>query len=203
MIRVNLLGLPRARAKRRAHVPVVTVGGRLALILVVVVLVGVAAVQYWRYSGLLSEIARLDHEIEQLQREKADLGRLKAEYDTNMQRREQLTHRINVIEELKARQSGPAQLLNVLATVVSQAGSVWLTSFEQKGRNITIEGVALNVKAVADLLTRMKGSDLFSNVDLKEAAQDASVKDFTSFDFTLTGELAAPALTTATQPGSV
>lgn len=200
MIRVNLLGVP--RAKKRVRVPVITVGGRFALILLVVVLVAVAGLQYWRYRGLESEIARLDKQIEDLQREKADLSRIKSEYDTNIQRREQLTHRINVIEDLKARQAGPVQLLDVLATTVAATDSLWLTAFEQKGQTVTIEGVAMNVKAVADLLTRLKGTNLFADVDLKEAYQDASMQDITSFIFTLTGELAAPTLATA-QPGSV
>ena len=202
MIRVNLLGGPRKRDKKRVHVPVITVGGRVALILLLVVLVGVAGLQYWRYSSLQTEIAHFNEEIERLEREKADLGRIKAEYDTNIQRKEQLEHRINVIEQLKARQSGPVQLLDVLATVVSQTDSLWLTNFAQKGRIVTIEGVAMNVKAVADLLTRLKGSSLFSDVELKEAAQDASVKDYTSFTFTLSAQLAEPA-TESTQPGSV
>ncbi|MBI4465057.1 MAG: PilN domain-containing protein [Acidobacteria bacterium] len=199
MIRVNLLGVQ--RAKRRVRAPVIPTGGRVILILVVVVLGGVAGLQWWRYQSLQGQIAQWNEQIEQLQREKADLSRTKSEYDTNMQRREQLTHRINVIEALKTAQSGPVLLLDALANTVSATDSLWLTGFEQKGRAVTIQGTAMNVKAVADFLTRLKGTNLFSDMDLKEAQQDSSVRDITSFNFTLSGQLAAPALVSV-EPGS-
>lgn len=190
MIRVNLMGLPKER--KRVRGPVVTLEGGRSLILLVVVVVAVAGYAYFRYQGLQQEVQRLDMQVSELQRELADLNRIKQEYDANVARREALTARINVIEALKARQAGPVQLLTTLASAVTRTDSLWLTSFTQQGQNVTIEGTALNVKAVADLMTQLLNERIFATVDLRETAQDPASRDVENFSFILNGQLAAP-----------
>ena len=195
MIRVNLMGLPKTR--KRARAPIMPVGGGLALALLVGVLVAVAGYQYFvRYQGFQQQIAQLNMDIATLEREAADLTRVRAEYDTFSKRKELLTKRINVIEGLKAKQAGPVQLLTTLASAVVGTDSLWLTSFTQTGQTITIEGTALNVKAVADFMTRLINTRIFAVVDLKETAQDTADKEMEKFLFTVNGQLAAPAPTT-------
>ena len=195
MIRVNLMGLPKTR--KRARAPIMPVGGSLALALLLGVVVVVAGFQYFvRYRGFQQQIAQVDMEIATLEREAADLARIRAEYDTFSKRKELLTKRINVIEGLKAKQSGPVQLLTTLASAVVGTDSLWLTGFTQTGQTITIEGTALNVKAVADFITRLLNAKIFSDVDLKETAQDTADKEMEKFIFTVNGQLAAAAPTT-------
>ena len=196
MIRVNLLGVAKVK-RRRVRAPIVAPGGGLALGLLVGVLVVVAGVQYWRYSTLQAEGVQLNQQIAALEREKAELAQVQAQYETFSRRKELLTARINVIEQLKAQQSGPVILLNTLAAAVSNTESVWLTGFEKTGERISITGVALNMRAVADLMTRLMNSTTFQVVDLKETFQDATT-DTDTFVFTLEGQL-APA-TPAAQP---
>ena len=195
MIRVNLIGVQRAR--RRVRAPVVTMEGRSGLIILAVVLVVVVLAQFYRYQSLQDESARLDQEIQRLNQEKTELARVRSEVDTLTQRKELLLRRINIIEGLKAGQTGPVQLLAVLASTVSSTDALWLTAFEQSGQGVTIEGVALNVKAVADFLTRLKSTGMFSAMDLKETSQDTAAKDVTTFVFTFNGQLAAPPLTSS------
>ena len=191
MIRVNLLGV--ARKRQRVHAPVITLGGGRVLIILVVVLVLVGAGQYWRYRSLQAAGADLDNQKRLLEAEKADLARIRSEYETFSQRKELLTKRINIIEGLKAQQTGPINLLDTLSSTVSATDSLWLTTFAQAGQTITIEGVALNARAVADFMSRLASSQAFSEVDLKETAQDVSDKESVKFNFTLSGQLKAPA----------
>ena len=190
MIRVNLMGLPKQR--KRARGPVVTLEGGRSLILLVVVVAVVAGYAYFRHQSLQQQLQDLDVQVTELQRELADLNRIKQEYDANVARREALTARINVIEALKARQAGPVQLLATLASAVVRTDSLWLTSFTQTGQNITIEGTALNVKAVADFMTQLLNQRIFATVDLRETAQDPASRDVDNFSFILNGQLAAP-----------
>src|SRR3990172_10751747 len=139
MIRINLVGVPKQR--RRVRAPVVTLEGGRALIVLVVVLVLVAGIQFWRYRNLQSEIVRLDEQIASLEREKADLGRIRAEYETFSKQKDLLTTRINIIEGLKAKQSGPVQLLSTVASAATSTNSLWLVGFAQAGQNVTIEGI--------------------------------------------------------------
>jgi len=190
MIRVNLMGLPKQR--KRARGPVVTLEGGRSLILLVVVVAVVAGYAYFRHQSLQQQLQDLDVQVTELQRELADLNRIKQEYDANVARREALTARINVIEALKARQAGPVQLLATLASAVVRTDSLWLTSFTQTGQNITIEGTALNVKAVADFMTQLLNQRIFATVDLRETAQDPASRAVDNFSFILNGQLAAP-----------
>lgn len=192
MIRVNLLGLP--KTKKRARAPVVTMEGWRALIPLVLVLVVVAGAQFWRYRGLQAEGVRLAQETQRLEREKTELAVVSAEYETNSQRKELLTSRINIIETLKQQQAGPVDLLDMLATAVSSTDSLWLTNLEKTGRRVNIEGVALTVKAVADFLTRLQNSRAFSDLNLQESSQNPAGRTggVDSFNFTITGELRPP-----------
>jgi Tfp pilus assembly protein PilN len=184
------MGLPKER--KRARGPVVTLEGGRSLILLVVVLAAVAGSTYYRHQDYQVQVQQLDMRKMELERELADLTRIKQEYDANVARREALTARINVIEALKARQAGPVQLLTTLAGAVVRTDSLWLTSFTQQGQNVTIEGTALNVKAVADFMTQLLNQRIFATVDLRETAQDPAAKEVESFSFTLNGQLAAP-----------
>jgi Tfp pilus assembly protein PilN len=170
----------------------VTLEGGRSLILLVVVLAAVAGSTYYRHQSLQVQVQQLDMRKAELERELADLNRIKQEYDANVARREALTARINVIEALKARQAGPVQLLTTLAGAVVRTDSLWITAFTQQGQNITIEGTALNVKAVADFMTQLLSQRIFATVDLRETAQDPAAKEVESFSFTLNGQLAAP-----------
>ena len=190
MIRVNLMGLPKERKRVRA--PLITFEGGVPLILLAVVLLAVAGYTYFQHQGLTQQAAVLTMEIDDLNRELLELQRIKEEYDANLARREAFQARINVIEALQARQSGPVDLLSTLATAVVNTDSLWLTGFSQMGETVRIEGTALNVRAVADFLTRLLNASVFATVDLQEASQDPAQRNVQQFSFILNGQLATP-----------
>jgi Tfp pilus assembly protein PilN len=159
----------------------------------------VAIAQYFRYSALQTESARLDEEIQTLQREKAELAQVQSQYETFSRRKELLTARINVIEQLKEQQSGPGLLLSTLVNSVSGTEAIWLTGFEKTGQQVNITGVALNMRAVADLITRLMNTNTFAELDLRETAQDTAT-DFERFNFTLEAQLAQPAVASSSGP---
>ena len=195
MIRVNLMGLPKTR--KRARAPIMPVGGGLALVLLVGVLVAVAGYQYFvRYQSFQQQIAQLNMDIATLEHEATDLARIRAEYDSLSKQKELYDKRNKVMTDLEAKRSGPVELLTTLASAVVSTDSLWLTGFTQTGQTVTIEGTALNVKAVADFITRLLNTRIFSDVDLKETAQDTADKEMEKFVFTVNGQLTAPAPTT-------
>ena len=199
MIRVSLLGEARAKKRRRVRAPLVAPGSGVMLGLLIGVIVVVAAVQVWRRGKLLDDGKQLDLRVQKLTAEKTELSQVQAQYETFSKRKELLQGRINIIEDLKARQSGPVILLTTLASAVSGGDQLWLTGFEKKGDTVSVSGVALTMKAVADFMTRLQNSKIFKDVDLKETAQVAN-QDFPSFTFTVQTQLAPPPA--APQPGS-
>jgi type IV pilus assembly protein PilN len=190
MIRVNLLGVAKAK-RRRARAPIIEPGGGLMLGLLVGVIVVVAAVQWWRYGKLQEEGKQLDVQVQRLTAEKAELAQVQAQYETFSKRKELLQARIDIIEQLKAQQSGPSILLNTLATSVSETDSLWLTGLQKTGNNITLRGTALSMRAVADFMTRLIKSTTFTNVNLKETAQQTG-RDNQDFTFTVEAQIVAP-----------
>lgn len=187
MIRVNLLGLPKPKKKRAAAVSIE--GGRTLGILGVVLLL-VAGIEYYHYGRLQNEEKDLTAQILKLQAEKTHLEVIRADYEKFSRQKELLQKRIGIIEGLKAKQAGPMRLLDTLASTVTRTDMLWLTDFNQAGQKITIEGVALNAKAVADFLTQLKESKAFSEMDLKETFQEPTAKDIPRFNFTVNGLLA-------------
>jgi len=93
-----------------------------------------------------------------------------------------------VIDQLRARQSGPVDLLAMIGNTVSSTDAVWLDSMKEEGNTISIQGSALSLNAVANLMENLKRSVYFRNVEIKESYQDDSVKDMQSFIFTLVCE---------------
>jgi len=77
MIRVNLLGLP--KPKKRA--PVVTLEGSRSLVLLIVVLVLVALVQFYRYGVLQEDEKKLAKTILDQQAEKIRLESIRGEVE--------------------------------------------------------------------------------------------------------------------------
>ena len=190
MIRVNLLGLPKPKRKRGAAVSFE--GGKTLGILGAVLLL-VAGVEYFHYGRLQKQDKELTVQIQERQAEKTRLEVIRADYERFSRQKELLQKRIGIIEGLKAKQAGPINLLNTLATTVTQTDMLWLTNFDQAGQKITIEGVALSAKAVADFLTQLKESKAFSEMDLKETFQEPTAKDIPRFVFTVNGQLAKSA----------
>ena len=191
MIRVNLLGVAKAK-RRRVRAPIIEPGGGLVLGLLVGVIVVVAAVQWWRYGKLQEEGRLLDTKIQELTAEKAELAQVQAQYETFSRRKELLQARINIIEQLKAQQSGPLILLNTLASSVSATESLWLTGFVKTGANVSVSGRALSMRAVADFMTRLKDSTAFSDVNLKQTVQETT-RGSQNFTFTVDVQIAPPA----------
>jgi type IV pilus assembly protein PilN len=204
MIRVNLLG--EAKKKKRAKVPTFTLapaGGGLILGILLGVIVIAAGVQWFRYNSLVNQGVELDKQIADLQREKAELAQVQSQYETFSKRKELLTARINVIEQLKAQQAGPVLLLSAVATSVTAQDTLWLTAFDKKADKLTLNGTALSLKAVADLMTRLEATKQFKAVDLKETLQDTRPGEVETFTFALDLTIEPPAPpATGTKPAA-
>jgi Tfp pilus assembly protein PilN len=79
-------------------------------------------------------------------------------------------------------------LMSAIANTVNTTDAVWLASMNEDGNKVNLTGTALSATAVANLLTNLKKSDYFKNVELKETYQDESVKDMQAFQFTIVCE---------------
>ncbi len=96
--------------------------------------------------------------------------------------------RVDVIDQLRASQSGPVNLLNTIGDTINGTEAVWLSSMKDQGSNISIQGMALSTDAVANLIQNLQKTGFFKNIEIRETYQDESVKDMQAFQFELTCE---------------
>ncbi|HWX37662.1 MAG TPA: PilN domain-containing protein [Candidatus Sulfotelmatobacter sp.] len=188
MIRINLLGRSRPKATR----PSVPLEATLQYILLVIALAVSGGALYGHYLLLDRENTKVVTHIQKQTSEKARLEQLKQQVDNYEKQKAVLQQRINVIEELQRNRTGGQELLEAIANTVSRTDTLWLTSVDRKGNDLTINGSAGSLNAVANYITQLKRSGYFQTVEIKESHQDSSNKTVQIFVFSLTTQFGLP-----------
>jgi Tfp pilus assembly protein PilN len=156
MIRINLSSLAPTKAKRgggarravAAPTPSISIPGEgpgsavLILIFVILIVGGMAGSAYWAYL----ENKRLQAEYAKALAENQRLSEVKAKYEAQKRKADNLERRIKVIDQLKENQKGPAEVLNFVADTVNKTDAVWLDSMTDDGKSLTFTGMALELR---------------------------------------------------------
>lgn len=182
MIRINLLGRSRPKATR----PSVPLEATLQYVLLIIALLVSGGALYGHYVLLDRDNTKVVAHIQKQNGEKARLEQLKQQVDNYEKQKAVLQQRINVIEELQRNRAGGQELLEAIANTVSRTDTLWLNSVDRKGNDLTINGSAGSLNAVANYITQLKRSGYFQTVEIKESHQDSSNKTVQIFSFTLT-----------------
>jgi Tfp pilus assembly protein PilN len=185
MIRINLLGTPKSKAR---HLPKITMSApslRMLSILSIIIAFGGVYFLYWRAQNHHEKI-----QVDLLDADKqlAALAGVKTAYTQKQKEADALKQKFSIIDQLRANQNGPVQLLNTITQTVNSTDAVWLSRMSDDGKSISVDGTALSTTAVANLMSNLTKSGYFKNIDLKETLQDDSVKDYQAFTFTLVCE---------------
>jgi Tfp pilus assembly protein PilN len=172
MIRVNLLKDPTARSRRTVVKPKMSRTGPAVIALIVLV---AAAMGGWYYylNTQKTKLTERKHDLVIQETRLNDLKSQLAQYEKDKLDRQ---NRIEVIEELKERQTGPVQLMNHLLESIPENRLLWLTAVNQKDDRVQIVGYAQQIEAIPDFMTNLANNNLFQSVDLEtiESSKDAS-----------------------------
>jgi len=195
MIRINLLGAPKPKSKRGsaavAAVSVMEAGDPGSPMLkVAVMLVLCAGFNFFRWHQLDSQKKEIAQKMQQAEQKNRELADVKARYLERQRQAESYKRRVDVIDQLRASQSGPVNLLNMIGETVNGTEAVWLNNLKDSGSSVDIEGMALSTDAVANLMQNLQKTGYFRTIEIKETYQDEQVKDMQAFQFTLTCEKA-------------
>jgi type IV pilus assembly protein PilN len=204
MIRINLLAEGKGKKGKsapsvRASVP--TEAPSIVLVAIVIAVIGLAGNGYY-YWMLNHDHEVLVKEMAAAEAENRRLSQVKVRYQEAEKEKEAYRKRVDVIDQLRANQSGPVTLLAMIGDTVNATDAVWLSSMKEEGTTVNLQGMALSASAVANLMSNLQKGGYFKSVEIKETFQDDSVKDLQAFQFTLVCERtqpSAPAPTT-TQP---
>jgi len=154
MIRINLLGGER-QVKKKAMA--FDVGQRLTVACGLIVVLTAAGVGYWYYA-LQQQSTQLDADIARAQQEQVRLQSIIREVAAFDAQRAQLQQRVQLIEQLRSGQSIPVQLLDMVSKSVPEM--LWLTDFEQKGNDVTIQGNSTTLISLSDFVGNLGMSPL-------------------------------------------
>lgn len=192
MIRINLLGAPKPKNKRSV-VPTVSLdmgesGSPRSKVLIIVALVAGLNYAYW--NRLDNQSKTIAHNMELAEQKNRELADVKTRYLERQREADNYKRRVDVIDQLRANQTGPVELLNSIGDTINSTEAVWLSTMKDEGNSIDIEGMALSTDAVAALILNLEKSGHFRNIEIKETYQDESYKDMQAFQFTLSCEKA-------------
>ena len=163
MIRINLLGVEAAPAKRRVTMPSLGVGGdQLGLVALLVVCLAVVGAAWWYQRGRLSAL-RAD--LASIQAESARLTDAADRVHEIQEQTELLRQKLQVIVDLKANQTGPVLMLDQISRLLSDG--LWLSRLETARGSVQISGAALSNVSIADFVSNLEGSRYFDDVVLR------------------------------------
>ncbi|GMV38379.1 MAG: hypothetical protein AMXMBFR64_00950 [Myxococcales bacterium] len=179
MIKINLLA-----AKTRKPVT----GGRSVLALFLLLLLAEGAGLYVWYDAVDERVKAENAKIKDLEEKVAELNKVKAKMEEREQNKATLAKQNIVFEELKYDKAGPANMLLFLTYVVTKkednvynqeeikaqedAGwdmswdpdRLWITSFDEKDKEVSIKGRAISHEDVAQFYSRLSSSVYFYDV---------------------------------------
>ena len=129
-----------------------------------VVLIGLAHMWVQR------EHDRLEKNLQKAVLENQRLADVKAKYEASKRKADMFERRVRVIDELKAAQAGPVNLLNLVADTVNSTDAVWLETMTDDGKTLNFTGMALSPNSVADLMANLRKTGAFKSVEIKETS---------------------------------
>ena len=184
MIRVNLIGAGRKKAKA---------GVKLALpatftpILLILIFLGFAGGGYLWYSSLSQQFDALNNKIKEAQAQKAALDKVIQTDQVYEGRKKALENRVKIISDLQRNQISPVLALDQLSEAVDRTKYVWLSNLDQNNAILSMSGIGTSLDAIADFYTNLTNTGYFKNIDVSNA-QDSNG----NYTFQLRCEFAPP-----------
>jgi Tfp pilus assembly protein PilN len=192
MIKINLLGAPKPKRGKAGRGPATTVvdvgggGGPNPVVMIIMAIAIAAAVVGFGWYRENARAAQIAADIKKADTENRRLAAVKAKFDQEQRVKENYERRVKVIDDLRANQSGPVNLLTMIADTVNSTDAVWLNNMLDTGTAISIDGSALSANAVANLVRNLEKTGYFKSVEMTETQQDPQAKDIQQFGFKLT-----------------
>ncbi|MBC8200221.1 MAG: PilN domain-containing protein [Desulfobacterales bacterium] len=178
MIRINLLPFRVARKKENIR-------RQISIFLLSLFLITMIMIYY--NIRLNSKIQDLNTRTNKTTKELAQYNKINNEIKFIKKKLELLTKKTDVIKNLDLSREDAVRLLDAMTEMVVEK-RMWLNILETKEKIVSIKGVALDNKTVADFMTRLEDSKLFKRVELKTTKQQKFKKTINLKSFEITCE---------------
>jgi type IV pilus assembly protein PilN len=173
MIRINLLPFRAARKKENIQRQITIFFLLLFLIM---------AALFYGNKFFTKKIDALNQEINNINQQLAMKMKAAKEVDQIKKDLDELENKTKVIKDIEKNRKKPVLLLDAMTELVI-AKRMWFTNFSDVSNTVTIKGIAIDNKTVADFMTRLEKSSLFSTVNLDSLKKEVfkgtlSLKNF-------------------------
>ena len=160
MIRINLLPVREERKKEKAR-QVISIGV-LSIIFVLIAITFIHIRVAGQINSLKNQISGTDKEIKRLTKEVGDIKKYE-------KKKKDLQKKIDVIEMLTVKKTGPVRMLDELTKTVPS--KLWISKMEERDFNLSLEGIALDNETIASFMGNLERSSSFTNVELIQSRQ--------------------------------
>jgi len=187
MIRINLLATAKPKKAKKTRLftmPQLTTDGPSPVIAGLAIVVVAGAGLYLYYLKLQSTHEKLQVALSEATKSIASMNKVKQAYLERQKEFDAFKRRFDIIDQLRASQASPVPLLASVSDTVDKTDGVWLLSMKDDGASVSLDGVALGPNAVARLMTNLRTSGYFKNVQLHETVQEGTQK-MQTFSFSL------------------
>jgi type IV pilus assembly protein PilN len=161
MIRINLLPFRAARKKENIR-------RQVSLFLLSLVLVCICL--FVIHQRLGAKVKSLNHKAETLKQQLKSKRKAAKEVDAIKKALAALQQKLDAIKWLEQNRREPVRLLEGMTEMLIPQ-RMWLTDLASDLVTVTLKGVALDQKTVADFMIQLEGSGLFSSVNLSTIRQ--------------------------------
>lgn len=172
MVRINLLPV-RVSKKKEA-------GKQQLVLFALALIIGIGANVFYA-QGRVAELKKKEKAVADATEQVKRLDKIIGEVTSLKQEQQQLEEKLKILDALKQGRIGPVRMLDELARVTPR--KLWLTSIEEKGSKLSIQGMAVSNFEVSQFMEELQRSQYFAAVELKRTSSkvqgDVKVVEFT------------------------
>lgn len=140
-----------------------------------------------------AEIAQLEQRLKRQRDRQAEIAAVESENRLYQQLLKDLESRLEVIQDLQSRRTGPVQFMTDLSKMVNLATGVDVYTAKFEGQRLALSGQARSLDSVSKFLVLLKRSDKFWDVQLRPFYQDSPLYKFDlDFIYSPTGPAPPP-----------
>lgn len=186
MIRINLLAVERAQAKKARGGGGVTTAQRVTIGAALILLSTLVTIGWW-YWSLHTRAIRLDEDIAAAEIKAQQLRSVLAQVQKFETRKAVLQQRVTLIEQLRRGQSGPVHVLDEISKALPDR--LWLVTMGQRDTLFTIEGRTTSLTGISDFVSNLEASPWFRGVEILDSQLDQTPQgDLVRFTIKATSE---------------
>lgn len=136
-------------------------------VIVLVLLCVISAVSYFLFvdSGINSKLNHEDQYITRLNTQIKSLESVIQKVENFKKQKADLERKIGTIQQLNDQRTGPVNFMEEFSVILPE--KMWISSFREEGKNLSLEGLAVDGPTVEEFVDELRASRFFTTVTLE------------------------------------